>query len=248
MSGTTPRIVAIIQARMGSTRLPGKVLKDLEGATVLARVLARVKRAATIGEMMVATSDSRGDDAIVAECKRFDTRVFRGDEKDVLDRYYRAAQFSKAEIVVRITADCPLIDPEITDITVKAFLAERPDYASNALIRTYPRGLDTEVMTMRALESAWRDATAPYQRAHVTPYLYQDQSPFKVLAVKGKQDHSALRWTLDTEADLEFLRAIYARFGGRDDFGWRDVLSLLEREPALAEINRHVAQKDLHEG
>src|SRR5258706_11433091 len=144
MSNATPIVVAIIQARMGSTRLPGKVLKDLEGGTVLSRVVARAKRAATIGEVIVATSDAAGDDVIVTECKKLNAKVFRGDEKDVLDRYYRAAQLFKADVVVRITSDCPLIDPEVTDKTVGEFLKERPDYASNALERTYPRGLDTE--------------------------------------------------------------------------------------------------------
>jgi len=248
MSKATPTVVAILQARMGSTRLPGKVLKDLDGETVLARVLTRVKRAAAIGEVLVATSDEPGDDVIVTECTRLDTRVFRGDENDVLDRYYRAAQFSKAEIVVRITADCPLIDPQITDKTINEFIKERPDYASNALIRTYPRGLDTEVFSFQALECAWREASESYQRAHVTPYIYQHPERFKVLAVQGEKDYSGLRWTLDTDEDLEFLRAVYARFAGRDDFGWQDLLGLLEREPGLSLINQHVVQKTLHEG
>jgi len=248
MSRAAARVVAIIQARMGSTRLPGKVLKNLEGETVLARVLARVKRAATIGEVLVATSDARGDDVIVSECKRLDTKVFRGDENDVLDRYYRAAQFSKAEVVVRITADCPLIDPQITDKTVNRFLEERPDYASNALIRTWPRGLDTEVFSLQTLECAWSESSETYQRAHVTPYMYQHPERFKVLAVTGEGDYGDLRWTLDTAEDLEFLSAIYSRLGGRDDFGWQDVLSLLVREPGLSLINRHVVQKALHEG
>ncbi|MFY9558884.1 MAG: glycosyltransferase family protein [Terriglobales bacterium] len=242
------KITAIIQARMGSTRLPGKVLKDLQGETALARVLARLRRAATIGEVIVATSNTPGDDVIVAECKRLKTNAFRGEENDVLDRYYQAAQFSKAEVVVRITADCPLIDPEVVDETVTTFLHERPDYASNTLVRTYPRGLDTEVFSMQALEIAWREAAQPYQRAHVTPYIYQNPERFKVLAVKGEQNYGDLRWTLDTEPDLEFLRAVYSRLGGRDTLGWRDVLRLLEREPSLSEINRHVAQKALHEG
>jgi spore coat polysaccharide biosynthesis protein SpsF len=242
------KIVAIIQARMGSTRLPGKVLMDLEGATVLARVLARAKRAVTINQVVVATSDLPADDVIIGECKRLAATVFRGDENDVLDRYYRAAQFSKADVVVRITADCPLLDPEVTDHTVSEFLDQRPDYASNALIRTYPRGLDTEVFTITALERAWREASERYQRAHVTPYIYQNPEQFRVLAVKGEQDYSGFRWTLDTPQDLEFLRAVYARFPGRDDFGWLDVRNLLEREPHLLELNRNVAQKALHEG
>jgi spore coat polysaccharide biosynthesis protein SpsF len=248
MSMIAQGVVAIIQARMGSTRLPGKVLKDLEGDTVLARVLARVRRSAVIGEFLVATSDRPGDDAVVAECQRLGTKVFRGDENDVLDRYYRAAQFSKAEVVVRITADCPLIDPEVTDETVNKFLTQRPDYASNALIRSYPRGLDTEVFSSQALERAWSESSAPYQRAHVTPYLYQNPERFKLLAVQGEKDYSGLRWTLDTEQDLEFLRAVYRGFPGRVDFGWRDVLTLLEREPQLSELNRNVEQKALHEG
>jgi len=242
------RIVAIIQARMRSTRLPGKVLKDLEGKTVLARVLARTRRASTIGELVVATSDGRADDVIVAECQRSQAKVFRGDEDDVLDRYYRAAQSFQADVVVRITSDCPLIDPEVVDKTVQKFLHASPDYASNTLERTYPRGLDTEVVSMAALECAWREAAEPYQRAHVMPYVYQHPERFKLLAVKGENDYSDLRWTLDTEEDLQFLRAVYARFGGRDDFGWGEVLSLLEREPGLVEINRHVIQKALHEG
>jgi spore coat polysaccharide biosynthesis protein SpsF len=242
------KIVAIIQARMGSTRLPGKVLLDLEGASVLARVLARVKRAATIGEVVVATSDGPGDDVIVTECKRLGTNVFRGNENDVLDRYYRAAQFSKADVVVRITADCPLLDPKITDHTVSEFLQHHPDYASNALIRTYPRGLDTEVFTIAALERAWREGSERHQRAHVTPYIYQNPERFRVLAVQGERDYSGFRWTLDTEQDLEFLRAVYMRFAGRDDFGWQDVRKVLECEPELLELNRNVIQKALHEG
>ncbi len=242
------KIVAIIQARMGSTRLPGKVMLDLEGATVLAHVIARVKRSSTIGEVVVATSDGAGDDVIVVECKRLATNVFRGDENDVLDRYYRAAQFSSADVVVRITADCPLLDPEITDYVVSEFLGQRPDYASNTLVRTYPRGLDTEVFTMAALERAWHEASEPYHRAHVTPYLYQNPERFRLLAVGGQQDFSGFRWTLDTPEDLEFLRAVYAGFPDREDFGWLEVRSLLEREPHLLELNRNVAQKDLHEG
>lgn len=241
------KIVAIIQARMGSTRLPGKVLKDLEGQTVLARVVERVRRARLIDDLLVATTDKRGDNAIVEECQRYHVKVFRGDEEDVLDRYCRAAQFVGAEIVVRITADCPLIDPEIIDLTIAAFLTKHPDYASNALVRTYPRGLDTEVFSMGALERAWREAPTPYQRAHVTPYIYEHPEAFKVLPVTGDGDFSFHRWTVDTAEDLEFARAIYERFEGKP-FQWREVLRLLDREPELMEINRSVLQKALHEG
>jgi spore coat polysaccharide biosynthesis protein SpsF len=150
--------------------------------------------------------------------------------------------------VVRITSDCPLIDPEITDKTVAAFLDARPDYASNVLIRRYPRGLDTEVMTVNALERAWRNAIQPYQRAHVTPYIYQNPGEFRILSVTGEVDFSNHRWTVDTPEDLEFIRALYARVEDSRNFGWHDILRILDREPELMEMNRLVMQKALHEG
>jgi spore coat polysaccharide biosynthesis protein SpsF len=241
------KVVAIIQARMGSSRLPGKVLKDLDGETVLSRVVRRVERANLIDEVLVATTDQTPDDAIVEECNLCSVRVFRGNEDDVLDRYFRAAQLNKADVVVRITSDCPLIDPEITEETVRAFLSQEADYASNALERTYPRGLDTEVMTLQALQRAWSAADQPYQRAHVTPYIYEHPDEFKIVTVTGDSDFSRHRWTLDTPEDLEFIRAVYARLRGRD-FRWHDVLQVLEREPALIALNRDVAQKPLHQG
>jgi spore coat polysaccharide biosynthesis protein SpsF len=242
------KVVAIVQARMGSTRLPGKVLKDLEGETMLARVVQRLRRATLIDEVLIATTDEKADDAIVTECRRCSVPVFRGDEKDVLDRYFRAAQLTKAEVVVRITADCPLIDPQVTDKTVGAFKEQSPDYASNCIVRTYPRGLDTEVMTVRALERAWRTANKPHERAHVTPYIYEHPDEFKLLSVTGAEDYSGHRWTVDTPEDLEFVRAIYARFKDQPEFGGPDVLDLVASEPALAELNQSILQKALHEG
>jgi spore coat polysaccharide biosynthesis protein SpsF len=242
------KIVAIIQARMNSTRLPGKVLMDLGGETVLARVVRRLRRATLIGEIVVATTNSAADHSIVRECQRLSVRVFRGEENDVLDRYYHAAQWISAEGIVRITSDCPLIDPEVTDNTIRSFLERRPDYASNALQRTYPRGLDTEVMTWEALARAWREARLSYQRAHVTPYIYEHSDRFDILQVKGEADYSSYRWTLDTAEDLALIRAVYDRLGNNDGFSWRDVLSLLEREPDLVDLNRDVMQKALQEG
>jgi spore coat polysaccharide biosynthesis protein SpsF len=242
------KVVAIIQARMGSTRLPGKVLKDIEGKTVLSRVVNRLRGTRLIDELLIATSDQRADDAIVEECERCLVPVFRGDENDVLDRYFHAAQACEGDVVVRITSDCPLIDCEITAKTIREFVDECPDYASNALVRTYPRGLDTEVMSGQALERAWRNATQPYQRAHVTPYIYQNPDEFKILRVTGEADYSNHRWTLDTTEDLEFIRAIYARLKNPDDFDWHDVLEILDQEPELMGMNRLVMQKALHEG
>jgi spore coat polysaccharide biosynthesis protein SpsF len=242
------KIVAIIQARMGSSRLPGKVLKDIRGQSMLGRVVNRVRRACSVDEVLVATTDCPADDVVVQECRLSSVPVFRGNEDDVLDRYLRAAQWTNADIVVRITSDCPLVDPQITDKTIRAFLAERPDYASNVMVRTYPRGLDTEVMTVQTLEQAWRKADQPYQHAHVTPYIYEHPEDFKLLSVTGDADYSQHRWTVDTAQDLEFIRAVYARLDGQPEFPWRDVLALLERERELIEINRTVPQKALHAG
>lgn len=233
---------------MGSTRLPGKVLKDIAGESMLARVVRRLSGASLINELLIATTDRPADDAIVEECRRCSVQVFRGDENDVLERYFRGAQLTKAEVVVRITSDCPLLDPGVTDKTIAAFLEQTPDYASNCVFRTYPRGLDTEVMTMRALERVWQAADQPYQRTHVTPYITEHPGEFKILSVTGEADFSQHRWTVDTPEDLEFVRAIYVRLKGRDDFRWPDVLALLDREPALTELNRSVAQKAVHEG
>jgi len=242
------KIVAIIQARMGSSRLPGKVLRDIRGQSMLARVVNRVRRARSIDDVLVATTDSDADDPVRQECRRNSVPVFRGCEEDVLDRYLRAAQWTGADVVVRITSDCPLIDPEITDKTVRAFLAERPDYAANVLVRTYPRGLDTEVITMQSLEHAWREADQLYQRAHVTPYIYEHPDDFKLVSVTGDSDYSQHRWTVDSAEDLEFVRAIYQRLENQPEFSWRDVLALLQREPELIEINRSVSQKALRVG
>jgi spore coat polysaccharide biosynthesis protein SpsF len=246
------KVVAIVQARVGSTRLPGKVLKDIEGATMLARVVQRLSRSRLINEVLIATTDRAADDAIVEECRRCAVQVFRGDEDDVLDRYFRASQLARAEVVVRITSDCPLIDPGVTDKTIAAFLNPQgqamPDYASNVVVRTYPRGLDTEVMTAQALERCWRAANQPYERTHVTPYIYEHPGEFKILSVTGEADFSRHRWTVDTPEDLEFVRAIYARFKSRDDFREADILALLEHEPELMELNRAIMQKALREG
>jgi spore coat polysaccharide biosynthesis protein SpsF len=240
-------IVAIIQARMGSSRLPGKVLLDLEGETVLARVVRRLQRCRQISKIVVATTTTPGDEAITRECEHLQVLCVRGSEQDVLDRYYQAAHANAGEAVVRVTSDCPLIDPELVDETVEVFRDQHADYASNASPRTYPRGLDTEVFTFDALDRAWREACEPHQREHVTPYLYEHPQIFKLASLSGAADYSRHRWTLDTREDLELLRAIYSHFDGSDDFSWQEALRLMEREPELAEINSRVLQKSVRE-
>ncbi len=241
------RIVTIIQARMGSTRLPQKVTKDLAGEPVLARTVSRVKRAKTIDEVVIATTTNPQDDALVSLCAQYDWPCYRGSEDDVLDRYYQAAREHQAEVVVRITSDCPLIEPEVIDTVVQAFLDGQPelDYASNTLPpRTFPRGLDTEVMSFAALEHAWQQDTNPAWREHVTPYIYRPPDQFNLRAVTNSTDYSDMRWTVDTSEDLEFIRRIYTHFG-HDQFSWRDVLALLAQHPDWQEINRHVEQKQV---
>jgi spore coat polysaccharide biosynthesis protein SpsF len=230
---------------MGSTRLPGKVLMDLGGNTVLARVVARLCRATLISEIIVATTHSIVDDAVVRECHRLGVPSFRGSENDVLDRYYQAATACVAGAVVRITSDCPVIDAQLVDETIRVFQQHRGDYASNVFPRTYPRGLDTEVFTVAALERAWHEAHKSYEREHVTPYLYGHPELFRLVSQRGPIDYSQYRWTLDIAEDLELLRIIYARFGNEDDFSWDEVIQLMEREPELAELNSHVVQKAL---
>lgn len=240
------KIVAIIQARMGSTRLPGKVLMDLGGETVLARAVLRLRRARLVQEILIATTTAGGDDIIIRECARLRLPFYRGSEADVLDRYYCASRECGAEVVVRVTSDCPLIDPELVDETVQILIEQHADYASNVSPRTYPRGLDTEAFTVTALEQVWREAREPHQREHVTPYFYEHPERFRLASARGQVDYNRYRWTLDTAEDLQLIRTIYSHFGNQDHFNWRDVIALMESEPELAELNSRVLQKSLH--
>jgi spore coat polysaccharide biosynthesis protein SpsF len=239
------RVVGIIQARMGSTRLPGKVLKDLAGEPTLTRVVHRVCRANMLDDVVVATTTASADEAIVQLCHRHGWPCFRGSEGDVLDRYYQAAMTYRADVPVRITSDCPLIEPDVVDKVVQTFIDRQPqvDYVCNVL---FPRGLDTEVMRFDVLERAWREDLNPAWREHVTPYIYCNPDLFNIHHVVSEMDLSHVRWALDTPEDLAFMRQIYGYFG-HDRFSWRDVLSLLEQNPQWLELNRHVKQKEILE-
>ena len=237
------KVTAIVQARMGSTRLPGKVLMDLGGETVLARVLRRLARASRVHDVMVATTNSANDLDVVAECARLQFSCFRGSENNVLDRYLRAAEECRSDVIVRITADCPLIDPEVVDEVAAACVTNHVDLSYNDVPHTFPRGLDVEAFTMETLYKVHDMATQPYQCEHVTPLVYERPGIFRIHSVKGDRDLSHLRWALDTPEDLELIRVIYAHFENRNDFGWRQALALVECHPELTEINAHVAQK-----
>ncbi|HEX6037057.1 glycosyltransferase family protein [Longimicrobium sp.] len=240
-----PRVVALVQARMGSTRLPGKVLLDLGGEPVLARVMDRLGRARSLDAVVVATTLEPEAARIVELCGERGWAVTRGSTEDLLDRYHHAAREHGAQVVVRVTSDCPLIDPEVVDRVVEAFLADPSlDYCSNTIPpRTFPRGLDTEAFSFAALERAWREDDRPDWREHVTPYLYRNPDRFRLRVVTDEVDRSDMRWTVDTPEDLAFARTVYAHFGNGDAFGWRDVLAALEAHPDWARINAHVEQK-----
>jgi len=241
------KVVAIIQARMSSTRLPGKVLKRASGRTMLERLLERVKQARLVDQVVVATTTDPADDAIVNACRRYRTEVFRGSPQDVLDRYYQAAWQYQADIVVRLTADYPLVDAKLIDEVVDALITKQMDLVCNRLpppfTRTYPIGLDVEACTFAALETAWRNATQKNEREHVLPYLYSVPGRFKVLKLDHSEDLGQLRWTLDTPQDLILLRRIYRNFGGRNDFSWLDVLRLQQDKPQIFQVNAGVQHK-----
>lgn len=239
------RVVAIIQARMGSTRLSGKVLHSILDKPMLWHVVERVRRARQIHEVVVATTSREADQVIVDLCQKYGWPCFRGSEEDILDRYYRTALNHQADVVVRVTSDCPLIDPGVVDQVVTTFLENQHafDYVSNALPpQTFPRGLDTEVFSFAALERAWREDDNPAWREHVTPYIYHHPEKFKLRAVVNDVDYSYMRWTVDTIEDLTFVRKVYEHFGN-SFFSWRDVIEVLEEHPEWLEINRHVKQK-----
>ncbi len=239
------RVVAIVQARMGSRRLPGKVLAEVGGKPMLWYVTQRLRRARTVHDVVVATTTCASDDPVVAFCQRERIPVFRGSEDDVLDRYYRAAQAQGAGAVVRITADCPFIDPGVIDRVVGAYLDGEADYVSNTLTHTFPDGLDTEVFSMAALETAWKEATREPEREHVTPYL-KLSGRFTVQNVHAEQGDPppTLRLTVDEPADLEFTRALYALLDGNAGFSVSELAKLLREHPELAALNRSIVRNE----
>ncbi len=237
--------VAIVQARMTSTRLPGKVLADIAGRSLLAFMLARVHRARRLDAVWVATTTNATDDPLAALCDELDVPVFRGDELDVLGRYAGAAREAGADVVVRLTADCPMIDPALIDQAIEMFEDGDHDYLSNAIHLSYPDGLDVEVFSAAALAIADRDARDPFHREHVTPYLRTGTYPdlpsgdFKVGHMTAPADFSHLRWTVDTQDDLDRVRDLIADLP--EDFAWHDALALLTREPERLTATRRTA-------
>lgn len=232
-----PLCIGVVQARLGSTRLPGKVLLPVAGAPMLLRQLERLRRCRTLDRLVVATSEVGADDAIARMCGEHGVACRRGSLEDVLDRFRGAALAEGAEVVVRLTGDCPLADPAVIDHIVEVFLASGCDYASNTLVPTYPDGLDAEVMTFAALDQAWKEARLPSEREHVTPFIYKHRELFSCRNVANDVDLCALRWTVDDAADLAFVRAVYDALYPHDSaFSMAAVLDLLEKRPDIAAL------------
>ena len=229
---------------MGSTRLPGKVLLPIHGRPLLDRLLDRLELVASPHTTIVATTTLREDDNIERLCSARGVSVFRGSADDVLDRYQGAAAHCGATQVARVTGDCPIIDPRIVDRVIELFRTGC-DYASNTLERTFPRGLDVEVFTRRALDEAAAEAREPYEREHVTPFLYRRPERFKLCNLANERDEGAERWTVDTREDFELVSKIVGALESVERFGLEDIRHLLNANPEWRQLNAHVEQKPL---
>lgn len=243
-------IIAIVQARMSSTRLPGKVLKPLGSKMTIQYVFDQLKGSKLLTQSLLATSTDHSDDPIAAWAKRAKVECERGSLMDVLDRYYQAAKAHHADAVVRITADCPLIDAEVVDKVIERFLKGDCDYCSNVNPPTFPDGLDTEVMSFNALERAWKEASHPVEREHVTIYMRNYPRQFRIVNVTSPIDYSKLRWTLDTQQDYEFLNRVIQKLelshirDHNPRFSMNDVLELLKQDNSLLEINHDIPRNE----
>lgn len=243
-------VVCIVQARVGSTRLPEKVLKKICGKTVLEHDIDRLKQIKSLDKIVIATTTLEADNKIEKLVKELGIDCFRGSSEDVLSRYYFAAKEHKADIVVRITSDCPLIDYEISDKIIEYYLnnLEKYDYVSNTIDRTYPRGLDTEVFSFKSLEKSYNEAEKQYEREHVTPYIYQSTDKFRTSQYKNGTNYSNYRWTLDTEEDFKLISIIYDNLYRENKlFNFYDILKFIDKNPHIVKINEHIKQKKLGE-
>jgi spore coat polysaccharide biosynthesis protein SpsF (cytidylyltransferase family) len=239
------KTVAIVQARWGSTRLPGKVLLPLAGPTVLEHVVRRVRRARAVDGVVVATSIKPEDLKIAMFCAKKGISLYLGSEEDVLDRYYQAARLYGADIVVRITADCPLIDPGIIGRMIAEHRAGGSDYTSNTLAESFPDGEDVEVFTFAALERAWKEAALGSEREHVTPYIRNHPEIFRLKNVAHPDNLAHMRWTLDRLDDYLFLKKVYGALYRRNTlFGIKDILVYLKKHPEVGRINSHIERNE----
>lgn len=234
-------IVSVIQARMGSTRLPGKILLEVDGIPLLKYMIDRVSLSKLINKIVVATTLSGNDDAVVDFCEKNSILYYRGSENDVLDRYYQAAKIFNPEVVVRLTADCPLIDPEIIDNTINLFYRTKADYAANTVppeIKKYPDGSDVEVFSFQALERAWNEATDIKDREHVTFYFWKKNLNFKTVLLDNEFDWGKYRITIDYPEDFEVISFIIKQLNQKNLVGtMNEIIDLLQKNPDIEKMN-----------
>lgn len=228
---------------MGSSRLPGKVMADIAGKPMLFHVVSRVRRARKVDLVAVATSTHTSDDVLASYCENEGIPCFRGSEDDVLDRFYQAARHFNADVIVRLSSDCPLHDPDVIDMTVNSLLEGDADFVSGGLETTFPDGLDTAAFHMATLEKTWREAVLRSDREHVTTYIHHNPELFRRKTVRNTEDLSHHRWTVDEPRDLEFVRQVYVHLGD-EHFGMKDVLQLLNRHPELKRINTGISRNE----
>jgi len=240
-------IAAIIQARTGSTRLPNKIFKLIEGKPLIWHITERVKQAKLVDTVIIATTTNPVDDSVEQWCKENSVAIYRGSENDVLNRYYMAALEFKADVVIRITCDDPFKDPGVIDETVNYFLTHQFDFASNNNPPTFPEGLDVEVMSFKTLETMEQNAATDFEREHVTQYVYKNPEKFSVGNYPFERNLSRLRWTIDTEKDLEMARVVYSKlYPAKPFFTYKDILKLLDEQPEITEINQNEKRSALY--
>jgi glutamate-1-semialdehyde 2,1-aminomutase len=237
------KVVALVQARMGSTRLPNKVMKPIGGIPMIELLLSRLSQAKEVDQVVVATSEDDRNQPLVEYVRKLGYACEQGSEHDVLDRYVQAGRAHQADVVVRITGDCPLVDPLLVDEVIRRFKAADVDYFSNISPPTYPDGLDIEVCTFKSLEQASQETSKLFDREHVTPYL-RESGRFKTAAMQHSQDLSALRWTVDEPADFAVIEKVFQHFHPRADFTWIEVLSLQQQRPDIFDINQHLIRNE----
>jgi glutamate-1-semialdehyde 2,1-aminomutase len=237
------KVVAIVQARMGSTRLPNKVLKPIAGRPMIEVLLSRLARATEIDEIMVATSEGNQNKLLVDTVTLLGYQCYSGSENDVLDRFLKAARVASADVVVRITGDCPLTDPALVDDVIKRFKAADVDYFSNTSPPSFPDGLDIEVFTCEALERAARETDSSFDREHVTPYL-RESGKFRRASMSNEEDLSGLRWTVDEKVDFDVINSVFEHFAPDIHFGWRRVLELQRTQPELFVANQTLVRNE----
>ena len=234
----------MIQARVGSNRFPGKVLKTIEGKPMIWHVINRAKKVSRVQQIVLITTEKEEDNELEEIAKEHKILFFRGDENDVLNRHYQCASIYKADHIIRVTGDCPLIDPVIVNNILDFYLENNYDYVSNTINPTFPDGLDTEIFSFNALKNSNENAIFPSEREHVTPFITNNTTKFKTYNFKNKNNLSFLRWTVDVESDLEFIRKIYEKMKPDYIFSTNQVLDIIKQFPELVQINKGIQRNE----